>query len=260
MLYFKIDGACQSSPGNLINHSTGEIYAASCKKWDCRTCGPRAARRFVARVLRTPRFTYFVTLTAPPHPPELDAPLVRGFNRSWRTWRQWLKRNAGVGHCTWTLERGSKHGHLHRHAMIETSRRFSYSDARAALVRAGCGPVCDFKRIKSKGSVQAGARYIGKYLAKHLGDAHWPRYTRRAQCSIKDNRLPPGPAWHFVARPVAIWRRREESPTPLVNEWWRADEMIWSQSSLALNQYEKLHQEVSANDLESSVEAEDRGP
>jgi len=257
--YSKIDGLCQSPPGNYLNRATGELVAARCNKWDCRTCGPRRARRFVARVLRTPRFSYFVTLTAPPHSPYLDAAIVRSFNASWRSWKRWLKRSVGVGHCSWVLERGEKTGHLHRHALIETGRRFSYLAARAALVRCGLGSVCDFKRVPSRRAKVAVGRYIGKYLAKQLGDCLWPRYTRRAQTSIPDNRTS-DPNWSFIARPRTIWRRWAECEPRLSEEMTKPSDFRGWQLPLALNQYEKVRHEVPYVWIEFIEQTANRGP
>jgi hypothetical protein len=253
--YVKIDDACQGVAGNFVNTETGEITNARCKKWSCKSCGPRKARRFVARVLRTPRFTYFVTLTAKPHGEYLDAATVRRFNGSWRSWRQWLKREAGVGDVTWVLERGGKSGHLHRHALIETGRSFSYKKARAALVRCGMGAVCDFKPIKVAQSAAAGARYLGKYLGKSLADhqTDFPRYARRAQTSSPDIRLP-CPVFLFVPAdkinyklhigPVDSSRQSDRDPAASYIDGWLATRYS---SELALNQKEKVRHGVAEN-------------
>ncbi len=202
MRFIEIDDSCQATIGIFFDPATGEVAAARCKKWSCATCGPRAARRFIARVLRTPRFTYFITLTSKPHDPYLTREQVRSFNACWRSFLQWLKREVGIGDVTWVLERGEKTGHLHRHALIDTSRSFSYKRARAALVRTGHGAVCDFKPSRSQQSAQAGARYLGKYLAKSLPDhrSAWPRYSRRCQTSTPN--LPrTASSFVFIPRP-----------------------------------------------------------
>src|SRR5579871_1915436 len=111
--------ACQI--GIFFNPSTGTALPALCKKWGCAVCGPRAQRRFIARVLRTPRFTYFITLTSRPHG-SLTRELVKNFNACWRSFLQWLKREVGINHVSWTLEQGERTGHLHRHALIDTNR------------------------------------------------------------------------------------------------------------------------------------------
>jgi hypothetical protein len=216
MQYLEITDACQATIGMFFDPATGEAVAARCKKWSCKVCGPRAARRFIARVMRTPRFTYFITLTSKPHGAMTKA-LVREFNAAWRAFRQWLKREVGIGDVTWVLEQGEKTGHLHRHALIDTSRSFSYKRARAALVRSGHGAVCDFKPSRSQHSAQAGARYLGKYLAKSLSDhaSQWPRYSRRCQTSTPHIQRPKS-TFIFIARPFA---HRGDSP------WKDATEM-----------------------------------
>jgi hypothetical protein len=197
---------CQQSPGRFIPMlPTGDVLAAPCKKWSCPACGPRAARRFIARVQRTPRFTYFITLTSKPGQGSVNRQSVKNFNACWRSFAQWLKREVGLNHVTWTLEQGEKTGHLHRHALIDTNRSFSYKRARAALVRTGHGAVCDFKPSRSARSVQAGARYLGKYLGKSLSDQKhaWPRYTRRCQTSTPAIPSPPS-QYKFIAT-SAFW-------------------------------------------------------
>lgn len=244
MQYYAFDDSCQALIGNYLSTTTGELIPARCKKWSCKFCGPRAARRFVARVMRTRRFTYFITLTSRPHG-ALDASTIRKFNACFRSFRQWLKRECGLGDVTWTLERGEKTGHLHRHALIDTNRSFSYKRARAALVRTGHGAVCDFKPSRSAQSAQAGARYLGKYLAKNLSlhSTEWPKYSRRCQTSTPP--LPkPDQQYIFIPKPQLPWRRRPESATPLVNEFWHDSEMPGWQLPIALNQKEKLRHEV----------------
>lgn len=240
MPYYRIDNACQV--GNFLNRETGELIKAPCKKWSCKDCGPRAARRFVARVLRTPRFSYFVTLTARPHG-EIYAADVREFNQRWRSWKRWLKRNVGVGHTSWVLERGKRTGHLHRHVIVETGRSFSYKSARAALIRSGLGAVCDFKPKRHGISVRAAANYLGKYLGKHLGDTRWPRYTRRCQTSIPDIHEKKS-GWVFIPKPRVPWLRRVEPDrvTPLESWEDRAGMDFGPQLGLALKQQEKVRQ------------------
>lgn len=247
MQYSRIPDACQAQIGNFLNRSTGQLIPARCGKWSCRVCGPRAQRRFIARVLRTRSFSYFITLTSRPHAEHLTGEHVRTFNRSFRAFRQFLKRECGIGDSTWVLERGGKSGHLHRHWAVQTRKRFSYSRARAAIVRSGQGAVCNFKPVRSKRGV---ASYIGKYLGKHLGDNLWPRYARRCQTSIPDNRTPTGD-WVFIGRPyqTTAERKREafefrwqpdRPKLPIEN--WKPCDMPGSQ--LTLIQFEKVHQEV----------------
>jgi hypothetical protein len=244
--YYAFDDSCQALVGNFINQATGELTPARCKKWSCKFCGPRAARRFVARVMRAKCYTYAITLTARPHG-AMTRELVKSFNASWRSWKQWLERETGgrLGDCSWTLEQGPANGHLHRHALIATRRSFSYKRARAALVRCGLGAVCDFKPIRSQKSGAVGGRYLGKYLAKATSEhqSQWPRYSRRAQTSVPDVR-PPGDPYIFVPRPSRVWRRFPERDIPLIRENWLPGDMRWSQVPLALNQKEKVRHEI----------------
>ena len=242
MYYVKIDDACQACVGVFVNTTTGEIIPARCKKWSCKTCGPRRARRFIARVSRAPHYSYFVTLTAPRDFPEyLASAHVRRVNASWRSWLQWLKREVGVRDVSWVLERGTRTGHLHRHALISTRKSFSYSRARAALVRSGHGAVCDFKPIRLSQSGRA-ARYMGKYMAKGEPEKFtFPRYARRSQTTVPDLKSACQDVYLFEGRPDSPWRRRAEPKSPLINEpQYPPSEYIGGQRSLALNQKDKV--------------------
>lgn len=252
--------ACQQSPGYFWNPLTGLVQHAPCKKWSCPACGPRAARRFIARVMRTPRFTYFITLTSKPDGvPGTSAAQVKKFNACWRSWLRWLKREAGVNHVTWTLERGSKTGHLHRHALIDTNRSFSYKRARASLVRTGHGAVCDFKPSRSQHSSRAGARYLGKYLAKHLENTPWPKYSRRCQTSTKSWKAKSS-SYKFLAY-GDHWRSiTQDSPLDL----HRMPRMLADDDPrvlhIALNQYEKLRHGGTENVQTEDTERQNRAP
>lgn len=240
MQYYAFDDSCQALVGNFFNHATGELIPARCKKWSCKFCGPRRARRFVARVLKTPSLSYFVTLTSVPHDEYLAREHVKRFNACWRSWLQWLKREVGVSDCSWVLERGNKSGHLHKHALLTTGRSFSYKRARAAIVRCGLGAVCDFQRISGN---RRAANYLAKYLQKADGaEWPWPRYTRRAQTSQPDFPREPS-TFTFIQRPLKQWRRRPERDIPLIHEFWLAWEMPGWQLPIALNHEEKVRHE-----------------
>jgi hypothetical protein len=244
--YTQIIEPCKHPIGNFFSPTTGEVKQAPCCKWSCAACGPRRARRYVARVSRMPARGYFITLTARPHGP-VDAETVKSFNRCYRHWRQWLKRECGVGHSSWVLEKGERTGHLHRHAVIETFRSFSYRRARASLVRCGLGVVCDFKRISSKRGASPAARYLGKYLGKHLSNsANWPRFARRCQTSVPDNTIRTH-SWSFIARPKwdvpaqRLKRSRFEFAERATEGYWNdVAEEDGLDHTIALNQYDKL--------------------
>lgn len=244
MQYYKFDDSCQALVGNYFCESTGLLLPARCKKWSCKFCGPRRARRWIARIRRAARVDYFITVTARPHG-AVTRELVKKFNASWRSWLQWLKRELKVGDVSWTLEQGSKSNHLHRHALIQTGRSFSYKRARAALIRSGHGAVCKFVPIKSSRSATAGAGYIAKYLGKSLGEhsTQWPRYARRAQTSVPDLTEPSAFDFTFIKKPSIDWKRREEFHDPAQEFLCPKSDYIGGQRELTLNQIEKLRQE-----------------
>lgn len=163
--------------GIFISKKTGEAHPASCGSWACIDCGPRKVRRFLARIA-PPQWTYMATLTL-----EGDgSPTrenIRSINASWRVFKRWLERNVHLEDFTWVNEQGKLHSRLHKHALVKCSF-IPYRRARAAIIRAGFGPVCDFQPVKT----QRNARfYVSKYLSKSL-PVKWPKYSRRCQTSI----------------------------------------------------------------------------
>jgi hypothetical protein len=244
MQYYAFDDSCQALVGNFFCEATGQLIPARCKKWSCKFCGPRRARRWIARIRRAARVDYFLTLTAPPHGAVTRA-LVKKFNASWRSFLQWLKREIkGIGDISWTLEQGKKTGHLHRHVLIQTGRSFSYKRARAALVRSGHGAVCKFIPVRSSQSARVGSGYLGKYLGKMLDEhsTQWPRYSRRAQTTVPELRSESPFEYKFISKPGVIWRRRGESHDPVIDYVGGKEEYVGGQRELTLNQIEKLRQ------------------
>lgn len=238
---------CPTPPGVFYSSQSGATVLAPCKRWCCPVCGPRSARRFAARVRRTPSYTYFITLTSLPHG-AVTAQLVKKFNACWRAWLQWLKRELTVGAISWVLERGKKTGHLHRHVAIETSKSFSYKRARAALVRTGHGAVCDFAPFRIANSGPAAAGYLAKYLAKEMAaPGRFPRYSRRCQSSTPVEKRDGDYDYKFKAW-GGHWRSTSQDsvldshrmPRQLADDDPRV-------LTIALNQKEKLHHGGSTN-------------
>jgi|SRR5215472_11035624 len=256
----------QCQVGWLTNSHTGWVKPALCKSWRCGYCGPRKQRQWVRRITRRAIKGYFVTLTVD-RGGELLAENIRRLNRCWRTLKQWFKRNAGLRNFSWTNESGSKNGRIHKHAVIECDG-LDYREARAAVVRAGFGAVCDFQRIRF-GSRGAHA-YLSKYLAKNLADGEWPRYARRCQTTHPAD--PPEPGWTFEKKKLP----------PIVNEHQEIranhsiDSMLLAQNlqlaleaqkwtpqlelPLALTTEEKVHHTTEGWNDEQADEGSSRGP
>lgn len=178
-----------------MNAITGECVPKYCSSWRCARCGPRKQRRFAHRISECAEWKYFVTLTVQGDG-SLSTDNNKKLNRSWRTLWQWLKRNAKATKFTWVNELGSLNYRLHKHAVI-SCKRFDYSRARKAVLRAGFGPVCDFQRIR-KGA-GAATKYVSKYLSKTLATKLWPRFSRRCQTNLPKSVASPG--WTFFKCP-----------------------------------------------------------
>lgn len=164
------------SIGTYISKKTGECFPAGCNSWACVDCGPRKVRRFLQRIA-PPAWNYMATFTieGDGSPTKEN---IKAINAHWRIFKRWLERNCKLEAFTWVNEQGGERGRLHKHALLRCNR-ISYRRARAALLRAGFGRVCDFSPIRNP----RGARsYVSKYLSKSL-PTKWPRYSRRCQTS-----------------------------------------------------------------------------
>lgn len=174
--------------GTFYSRDTGEVRPAPCGSWNCVDCGPRKSRRFQARIAPS-KWSYMVTLTLDGEGSASTANVKR-LNRNWRVFKRWLQRSAKLRDFAWVNEQGKKHGRIHKHALVQSST-FSYRRARAAVLRAGFGPVCDFSRVRSQRAVRS---YVSKYLTKSLA-VRWPKYSRRCQTSLPATKS--NEAWAF---------------------------------------------------------------
>ncbi len=165
------------SIGTFVSKATGEVRPAPCGSWNCIDCGPRKARRFLRRI-SPPQWSYMVTLTlAGSGEPSKEN--IQSINAHWRVFKRWLERTTKLTDFTWVNEQGKLHSRLHKHALVKCGR-ISYHAARRAILRAGFGPVCDFKPVRTQ---RAARFYVSKYLSKSL-PVRWPKYSRRCQTSI----------------------------------------------------------------------------
>jgi hypothetical protein len=241
-------------------------FVARCKKWTCVECGPRRQRQFIKRISQHLMKGYFCTFTiAGDGSPSAEN--IKRVNRSWRTLAQWLKRNAALKHVIWVNEIGAKHGRLHKHAVLECSR-FDYHEARDAVVRAGFGEVVNFQPIKfGQGAVN---NYVGKYLGKNLAGVEWPRYQRRAQTTIKAEKVESGWVFHKFKLPPWIGEWQELNANDSAQRALFADNMrlereaqTWTaqlEFPLTLTKEEKLHQPTEVQ-TDGTVDSEStRGP
>lgn len=191
--------------GLFYSRETGEAWPAPCGRWNCVDCGPRKARRFQKRIA-PPRWNYMITLTL-----EGDGTAtpdnIKRLNGNWKVFKRWMQRTADLKDFAWVNEQGKKHGRIHKHALVQSSR-FSYLAARRAVKRAGFGTVCDFSRVRNQRAVRF---YVSKYLTKSLSVV-WPRYSRRCQTS-----LPASPKRDDVAFQPALIQKGYRAT------WWTED-------------------------------------
>jgi hypothetical protein len=229
---------CKHPVGLIVNTTTFHVKPVWCDKWSCLPCGRRKARAMYRRTVDVP-YRYLLTITAPGgttgEPVESwstgghtessgvveERAGLRGsalstfrrptrsevmsFNRGWKGFLQWLRRNYVVGEYFWVNETGPRTAHLHKHILM-TIGWFSYAEARQALCRvSGLGAVCDFKRLrywpKGKRKRAPAVAYCVKYLSK--ANSGLPRYSRRMQCSTpvtpwKRDSTEPWKFWHLT--------------------------------------------------------------
>ena len=223
---------CVRCQVGFLAHLTKRTFLrVGCGKWSCPLCGPRKVRRFRRRI-EARRWQRLVTLTQPADVGEPTREHVRAQARAWarlrhelrrryglsdyvwvreqaRAWarlRHDLRRLYGLSDYVWVREQAPATRRLHLHLLI----RSGYIPQRALsrlAARAGFGAVCDIRRVRGRG----GPAYVSKYLAKDAASARWPRYTRRAQTSVRDSRCQASDSgWRFY---------RMAGPWPDVREY-----------------------------------------
>ena len=184
---------CVRCQVGFLAHLTKRTFLrVGCGRWTCALCGPRKVIRFRRRI-QARRWQRMVTLT---QPADVGAPTrehVREQARAWARLRHDLRRLYGLSDYVWVREQAPATRRLHLHLLI----RSGYIPQRALsrlAARAGFGAVCDIRRVRGRG----GPAYVSKYLAKDAASARWPRYTRRAQTSVRDNGCQaPDSGWRF---------------------------------------------------------------
>jgi hypothetical protein len=168
--------------GFLAHLTARKFLRVGCGRWTCPLCGPRKVVRFRRRI-EARRWQRMVTLT---QPADVGAPTrehVRLQARAWARLRHDLRRRYGLSDYVWVREQAPSTRRLHLHLLIRSGYVPQRQLSRLAA-RAGFGAVCDIRRVRGRG----GPAYVAKYLAKDAAVARWPRYTRRAQTSVRDNR------------------------------------------------------------------------
>lgn len=174
--------------GWAVNRSTGEVKCVVCGRWSCEPCGRSRRRQFLARVRRE-TYDRFITLT---HTPDRGLPTpenLRASSRAWSRTRQYLKRKYNLGQYVWVREL-TRRGNLHLHVLVK-SQFVPQRELAKQVESYGFGKVTDIRYVRSDHA----QGYIAKYLSK--ANINWPKYTRRAQTSVRDVRAPHGD-WDFL--------------------------------------------------------------
>lgn len=172
-----------------IRNNRAYLMRGSCKKWACKTCGARNAKRWQARILnhinKSGKATwFFLTVTAHENWRGAIAS-VKNIRQGWKKLYNRMRRKYGISEFVKVWE-FHKDGSFHLHILIKRKigKRWLKDNAREC----GMGYQVDSSASKNAGMV---AGYISKYLIKSLDNA--TKYTkgiRRIECSRNWEKLP----------------------------------------------------------------------
>ncbi len=138
------------------------VYPLRCKRWDCPECGPRKARRVIARVdagMKLPGTVRFLTLTSPAG--ETAEASYERFPGRWKRMHQRIVRRFGRFEYVGVVEpqkRGAAHVHVVYRGAFISQRWLS-----RAAAGSGFGRIADIRRRHPRL-----ASYLAKYLTKQL--------------------------------------------------------------------------------------------
>lgn len=113
------ENRCPKKRHDLVSQSSGIVVPASCGSYQCEVCGPRKARRLAMAATwalgaeRVDR-SRFLTLTNPEERWDMPWPVIR---QKTRDFRRLIARRGYDLEWFWTVERGTKNGALHVHAL-----------------------------------------------------------------------------------------------------------------------------------------------
>lgn len=202
----------------FVHPMTGRCRLANCNQWACPSCGPRKARRFVARILRGEYNWFWTFTTGEQLTPESSSLLSARIRRFIYFVRQQI---CDISARTWTKETG-EHGRrvLHAHMLVGASkRRISYKELHRLADRCGLAPMRKWKRIRGSGGRVAG--YVAKYLGKAM-TASWPRYVRRCWTSVPELPWTRESGWQFKRIRAALVAAWDATPEGAEAAWRRA--------------------------------------
>ena len=160
------------------------IYPLTCKRWECRTCGPNKVRATIGRIRRgmTAGECRFFTITSPGR--EVPQTSYAELPRRWKRLHERIARRFGRIEYVTVVE-AQKRGHAHLH-VVYRGPFIPQSWLSRAAKASGFGPIVDIRRPP-----RTIATYVAKYLAKDLatsglrrgdgGALGWPKYFRRVR-------------------------------------------------------------------------------
>lgn len=176
------------------NEHKAILSKASCKCWDCETCGARNARRWVACIIngvnRLSMWLAFLTLTS--HRRHRGRKSVACLRQGWKKlYNRILARAKKDGEILYFCRIWEQHkdGSFHLHILININygTRWAKNNARAC----GLGHQADWRDIENVGMA---AGYVAKYSLKNStvsrGKIRWPKGLRRIEVSRNWPKLP----------------------------------------------------------------------
>lgn len=216
---------CENPRGTLYNRQRRIALRAGCRRWACKSCGRRKARRVAARATLI-RPDYLLTLSLP-RSAWATRENVAELQRRARWFLRYCQRHKIVTGYLWVREVGKPndlcvcHASLqgcicgaggHRHFLIrggQNSRNrygkiwMPYAQLQAAAKRCGLGTL-DFRQINDS---HGAARYVSKYLGKQLSTGPAPGLARSRRWATNEYYEEPkveGWAWDPRVALVAV--------------------------------------------------------
>jgi len=197
----KRESLCQTTAtcpnGTLVlqHHQATLLLPKLCGRWNCKTCGPRKARRLRVRLEQTAP-TRLITLTLRADPTVSPEAQLRKANRAWSIlWRRYRRQfgEAAVGYAK--IVELTKAGTPHLHIIANVP--YVHHAALSASWRELTGSfIVDIRRVRQRKGI---AGYLSSYLTKALdvppGMRKWsssrafvPPETPR---ELEDGEIPP---------------------------------------------------------------------
>lgn len=191
------------------------VFASPCKRWGCKSCGPRKARKMAYRV-ESAVPNKFITLTCNPNHMEAPRQVYDRTRRQLSEMAKVLRKKLGEFEYLRILE-VTKKGMPHYH-LLARCPYIPQSDLSTIWNELTNAPIVDVRKIQKCDNV---FRYMVKYLCKQT---YIPWTDRRASWS--KNFFKPEPPFEPLDLNIGAIKRHKKSPQELINDTWAGYELI----------------------------------